>query len=141
MKNIILVTLAVVLLSGMVSGCNKKKPVVEDPAFVDATGLGPAGTGDGTDTTVVRPDVRVVDTTGGAGTAKDVTDTTVRSDTTVTPPPAAGPTYTIKEKDTLWSIAARYLGSGKRWPEIEAANPGLDHKKLPIGQTIKIPQK
>lgn len=31
-------------------------------------------------------------------------------------------TVVVKEGDTLWSIAARELGDGKRWPEIFTAN-------------------
>ncbi|MBC8372158.1 MAG: LysM peptidoglycan-binding domain-containing protein, partial [Planctomycetes bacterium] len=54
---------------------------------------------------------------------------------------AAGTTYTIKKKDTLWSIAAAHLGDGQRYREILAANPGLDAKKLAVGQTIKLPPK
>jgi len=142
MKGIIFAALVAVLLAGMVAGCNKKKPVVEDTALVDAATLDTIDTGNATDTGMVRPPVRVVDTTttGGTGTDTTVTDTTSVRDTTP-PTPVAGSTYTIKKKDTLWSIATRYLGGGKRWPEIVAANPGLDPKKLRIGQTIKIPQK
>ncbi len=50
-------------------------------------------------------------------------------------------THTIAKGDTLWSLAERYLGSGKRWKEIVAANPGLDPQKLHVGQTIVIPPR
>ena len=57
------------------------------------------------------------------------------------PKPTAEPvrTYTIRKSDTLWSIAKRRLGSGRRWKEIVAVNPGLDPTKLQPGQTIKLP--
>ncbi len=58
------------------------------------------------------------------------------------PEPEPSPTiYTIQKGDTLWSIAKRLLGDGKRHKEILALNPGLEAKKLPVGKTIKIPPK
>jgi len=147
MRNIILTALVAALLAGMAAGCKKKKPVVDDPTRIDPTALETIDTGDPADAGMVRPRVKVVDTGTGTGTVTTlpptdttVTDTTATRDTT-TLPPAGGSTYTIRKKDTLWSIATRYLGSGKRWPEIVAVNPGLDPKKLRIGQTIKIPQR
>ena len=61
--------------------------------------------------------------------------------------PAAEPqavtprTYTIQKGDTLWSIARKHLGDPKRWKDIVAANPGLDTRKLSIGQKIVLPDK
>jgi len=49
--------------------------------------------------------------------------------------------YTVKNGDTYWNIAARQLGDGKRWPEIEKLNPKEDRKDLKIGQVIFIPVK
>jgi nucleoid-associated protein YgaU len=60
------------------------------------------------------------------------------------PPPAPSPavnTYTVQKGDTLWSIALRFLGDGKRWREIVEANPGLEPSKLRIGQVIILPPK
>ena len=48
-------------------------------------------------------------------------------------------TYTIQPRDTLWSIAKRYYGQGKRWREIAQLNPGLAPERLPIGQPIYLP--
>ncbi len=47
--------------------------------------------------------------------------------------------YVIAKGDTLSSIAARYLGSARRWPEIVAANGRLDPQTLQIGQVIRLP--
>ncbi len=47
--------------------------------------------------------------------------------------------YTVRKGDTYWSLARRYLGSGRRWREIAEANPGLLAHSLQIGQTIRIP--
>ena len=60
-----------------------------------------------------------------------------------TPAPALDEiTYTIEsDSETLWALAARYLGSGSRWPEIQALNDGIDPLKLRIGMTLKIPER
>lgn len=50
-------------------------------------------------------------------------------------------TYTVRQGDTLWSIAEDELGSGTRWPEIAALNPETDPGKLVPGTTVKIPRK
>lgn len=48
-------------------------------------------------------------------------------------------TYTIQRGDTLWSIAERTYGDGKRWRDIITANSGLDPTKLRVGQKIYLP--
>ena len=50
--------------------------------------------------------------------------------------------HAVQQGDTLWSLSAKYLGSGQRWPEIQALNGGpetCDPSKLRIGSTLKIP--
>ena len=137
MKNFKYVALTALLLSFMLAGCGwnpfRKKPVATEPPIVDIATIDNTGVG----TDPVRPDTGV-DASRETGTdvAKTGGDTT-----TPVPPPAAGTTYTIKKKDTLWSIAVAYLGDGQRWRDILAANPGLNEKKLAIGQTIKLPPK
>jgi len=132
MKNFKYVTLAALLLSSMVVGCNsswnpfRKKPVVADPPLAPVTTVDKTNVG----ADPVRPDP-VVDP-----------PVVVKDDPVpLVTPPATGTTYTIKKKDTLWSIAVAHLGNGQRYREIIAANPGLDPQKLAIGQTIKIPPK
>jgi len=49
--------------------------------------------------------------------------------------------YTVVKNDSLWSIASKHLGSGKRWREIQAANTGMDPTKLLPGQVIIVPAK
>lgn len=56
--------------------------------------------------------------------------------------PAANPqttTYTIAAGDTLAIIAQKLLGNQGRWQEIKKLNPGLDERKLQIGQVINVP--
>lgn len=57
------------------------------------------------------------------------------------PAAAAGRTYVVQRGDTLWSIATRELGSGKRWTEISDLNDGLQPKALKTGQTITLPAR
>lgn len=63
-----------------------------------------------------------------------------------TPAPAApapgalgGGSYVVRERDTLWSIAATRYGNGQRWRDIAAANPGLTPEKLRVGMAIVLP--
>jgi peptidoglycan/xylan/chitin deacetylase (PgdA/CDA1 family) len=58
--------------------------------------------------------------------------------------PAAAPaprTYKVQAGDTLFSIAKKTLGDGKRWPEIQALNKDIlpDANKLKIGMLLKLP--
>lgn len=48
-------------------------------------------------------------------------------------------TYTVKAGDTLWGIATKYLGSGKRNTEIKALN-GLKNNTIVPGQVLKLPE-
>lgn len=51
----------------------------------------------------------------------------------------SGTTYVIKRTDTLGEIARRHYGSAARWKDIQAANPGLNPLKLPVGKEIILP--
>jgi len=103
----------------------------------------------GPKTTAIEAPPRHVDTLAPAEPVK-----TVDKDRQVKPTPdnekaepkkldvPAGPVdYTIQKGDTLWSIAKKHLGDGKRWKDIVAANPGLKPEKLKVGQKIVIPPK
>ena len=48
--------------------------------------------------------------------------------------------YTVKRGDTLWEIAAKYLGSGKRYKEIMYAS-GITSEKIYPKQVLQIPKK
>lgn len=53
-------------------------------------------------------------------------------------PPASGParTYVVKAGDSPYSIARR---NGIKLDALLAANPGIDPRRLPIGQTLNLP--
>lgn len=50
--------------------------------------------------------------------------------------------YTIEKGDTLWGIAAKFLGNGSKYPEIFEANREVieDPDKIFVGQKIRIPR-
>jgi len=54
-------------------------------------------------------------------------------------PTDASETYTIVKGDTLYAIAKRHYGDGNRWKDILNANPGIQPKRLMVGQEITLP--
>ena len=54
--------------------------------------------------------------------------------------PAGGAVYTVKFGDSLWSIARDQLGSGSRFEEITALNPGVT-EDLAVGSKLKMPAR
>ncbi|MEV0779167.1 N-acetylmuramoyl-L-alanine amidase [Streptomyces sp. NPDC050428] len=57
------------------------------------------------------------------------------------PKSPATATYTVRDGDTLWSIATTKLGAGKRYTEIAKLNGLRDADKLTPGQKLKLPKK
>lgn len=49
-------------------------------------------------------------------------------------------TYTVKKGDSLWKIAATYLGNGSKYPEIATLN-NIKDNFIYAGQVLKIPSK
>lgn len=52
---------------------------------------------------------------------------------------SSGRTHTVKRGDTLWGIAQKYLGAGKRYPEIVKLNGIRDPNRVAIGTVLKLP--
>lgn len=51
-------------------------------------------------------------------------------------------THVVRRGDTLWDLAASYLGDGSRWREILAVNASVRGSlSLPVGTTLRIPGK
>lgn len=49
--------------------------------------------------------------------------------------------YVVKKGDTLWDLADRNLGSGRRWREIAKLNGIKNPRRLQIGTKLKIPPR
>ena len=151
MKHIAICALVATIV---LTGCNKKQdpPLASNDTLVDQRPAGRATTDSEpvVDTSVTQLSDAEIDSIVGtpatSGTPIVTVDTTGTStvaggDTSVSdirPAPEVGLTHTIRKGETLWSLAAKYLG--RRWTEIVDANPGLQPKRLPIGKTIRIPQ-
>lgn len=52
---------------------------------------------------------------------------------------AQGKTYLVKRGDTLFQIARDQCGSGSKWRQISALNPGLTPANLKAGQKLLMP--
>lgn len=55
------------------------------------------------------------------------------------PAKRSGPTYVVRQDESLWKIAARTLGDGARWKEIADANPDINPDRISKGQTLVLP--
>ncbi len=57
------------------------------------------------------------------------------------PPPVSysANSYVVQKGDTLWSIAKRVYNDGRRWRDIQSANPGVQPSRLRVGQQILLP--
>lgn len=53
-------------------------------------------------------------------------------------PAASSHTYTIRSGDTFYSVAKHY---GVSQSALQAANPGLDPRRLKLGQTLQVPAR
>lgn len=52
---------------------------------------------------------------------------------------AGGLQHRVAPGDTFGKLAKRYLGDAGRWQEIQAANPGINERSIPIGTPLNIP--
>ncbi len=56
-------------------------------------------------------------------------------------PSAAGNRHVVEKGDTLWDLAAKYLGSGMEWKKIAEANGNPKPRALHVGKELTIPAK
>lgn len=81
------------------------------------------------------------DTTDGEGTeGSSTTGTTTGGSTTASTTTGSTTTYTVKEGDTMWTIAQSQLGNGAEYQRILDANGMQEGDTLVIGSTLQIPQ-
>ena len=50
-------------------------------------------------------------------------------------------TYTVQPGDSFSNIAQRLYGDARHYLAIEQANPGVDSRRLKVGQTINVPAR
>lgn len=93
----------------------------------------------------IEPGVKII--VPALGKKKQITpDTTLATETKThltpetTTAPSGPDTYTIKKGDNLESIARAIYGDPNLWGAIKKANPGINPKRLKIGQKITIPE-
>jgi nucleoid-associated protein YgaU len=57
--------------------------------------------------------------------------------------PKQGKSYTVREGDSLWKIAADQLGDGSRYTEVAKLNDDVlsDEDSLTVGMTLKLPTR
>jgi nucleoid-associated protein YgaU len=55
------------------------------------------------------------------------------------PQPGGPARHVVQKGESLAAIAKSRLGDETRWREIESLNPGLDPKRLQVGQTLQLP--
>ncbi len=72
-------------------------------------------------------------------------DAPAREDMNERPPGKGNPkTYTVKDGDSLWALAERFLGKGSRYMEIYELNKaviGSDPRRIRPGMVLKLPEK
>jgi hypothetical protein len=76
---------------------------------------------------------------GSSSDAMGATDTSTPAKTPTNASAAGQSTHIFQSGDTLWSLAARYLGDGNRWPEIVQLNGIGDPNAISNGTPILIP--
>jgi len=110
-------------------------------ASADTTVRTPASTNTrSSSSTGARPGTTASSRTGSTTpptrtTTSTPTRSTSASDTTNT----RARTYTVREGDTLSSIAIAVFGTERRWVDIAQANPTIDPTRLQVDQVIKLP--
>ncbi|MEO6710322.1 MAG: LysM peptidoglycan-binding domain-containing protein [Planctomycetota bacterium] len=73
------------------------------------------------------------------GNASSEPQTLVRNTPTVESSSSGKRTYSVRAGDSLSRIAAAQLGDADRFGEIQALNPGVNPKRLLVGQSLRLP--
>ena len=75
----------------------------------------------------------------GSGPAPDGNRATEKEKPAPSPAPPAAREVVVGDGDSLWRIAARELGDGKRWKEIATLNGIVDGDDLKAGARLRLP--
>jgi nucleoid-associated protein YgaU len=122
MKQVIFIFTAIALL--LLVGCGKKTQAQQNESLEDESMLVSTSDYVPAEPAAIPPGPIPV------STARTIPASTVRPT----------PEYTIRKGDTLWGIAERQLGSGRRYREILDLNPSiLDVSTIQVGTRIQLP--
>ena len=124
MKRSLLITVTVLIAAGWTVGCSTYRKSSALPPIEAVDELPPIE--DPTPTLTSNTSVGETQFEPVTTAAQDTSATSVRY-------------YTINRGDTLWSVALLHYGNGQRWRDIQAANPGIEPRRLHIGQEIVVP--
>lgn len=126
--------------SATTTGATNSPPSRTGPAVSTPLGTGSTLSGGSTlaSGNTTAPERKV---TSPSGTTTGSTLTPPAKPTSGSLTALSGSTYSIKDGDTLTSIARRELGDGNLWTAIKDANPGLDERRLAVGKTINLPSR
>ena len=79
------------------------------------------------------------DNAGDDASGDDAADNSGTASNSGTTSTGAGKEYTIKEGDTMWTIAQSQMGNGADYQKILDANGMKESDPLKVGSKIKIP--
>ena len=129
MKRVVIIT-ALAMLA--LVGCNK--PTGPQTTEIEAVDR-PAAE--------LMPAAAATETTTAAETTSQTPAETPASTTTSPPAPTETEkpfkTYTVRKGDTLWAIAVKTCGYGRRYKDIAQSNNITDPNKIYVGQVLQIP--
>ena len=123
MKRLLLLTVTVLAATGWTVGCNTNRSASSLPPIEPVEQLPPL---EDSDTTIAF----------GTGPGVPLDPDTAAIDDSAAP---SARHHTISRGETLWSVALLHYGNGQRWRDIQEANPGIEPRKLRIGQEIVVP--
>ena len=119
MKYLLVSPVVACLCLFLLTGCNKKTDLAQGD-------IGPL------------PDLQTVETSDAD--LEPVADLSVAADdSALATSPSDRRIHIVRTGDTLWSIASRTYGNGQRWRDLVDANPGIEPRKLRVGQELVVP--
>ena len=86
-----------------------------------------------------NPDANAGDADADADSSEGDSDSSAASSSNTSTSTGAGKEYTIKEGDTMWTIAQSQMGNGADYQKILDANGLKESDPLKVGSKIKIP--